>query len=49
MHESVGTGRDIGFKWNEEQIKLNDVLKEFGKKPLLGDQRGKTRWILFMK
>lgn len=37
------------FKWNEEQIKLNDVLKEFGKKPLLGDQRGKTRWILFMK
>lgn len=37
------------FKWNEEQIKLNDVLKEFGKEPLLGDQRGKTRWILFMK
>ena len=37
------------FKWNEDQIKLNDVLKEFGKKPLLGDQRGKTRWILFMK
>lgn len=39
----------IIFKWNEEQIKLNDVLKEFGKKPLLGDQRGKTRWIVFMK
>ena len=37
------------FKWNEDQIKLNDVLKEFGKKPLLGDQRGKTRRILFMK
>lgn len=37
------------FKWNEDQIKLNDVLKEFGKKPLLGDQSGKTRWILFMK
>jgi len=37
------------FKWNEDQIKLNEVLKEFGKKPLLGDQRGKTRWILFMK
>lgn len=37
------------FKWNEEQIKLNDVLKEFEKEPLLGDQRGKTRWILFMK
>lgn len=37
------------FKWNEEQIKLNDVLKEFEKEPLLGNQRGKTRWILFMK
>ena len=37
------------FKWNEDQIKLNEVLKEFGKKPLLGDLRGKTRWILFMK
>ena len=37
------------FKWNEDQIKLNEVLKEFGKKLLLGDQRGKTRWILFMK
>lgn len=37
------------FKWSEDQIKLNEVLKEFGKKPLLGDQRGKTRWILFMK
>lgn len=37
------------FKWCEEQIKLSDVLKEFGQKPLLGDQRGKTRWIIFMK
>lgn len=37
------------FKWNEEQIKLSEILKEFGVKPLLGDQRGKTRWILFMK
>ena len=37
------------FKWNEDQIKLSDVLKVFEKKPLLGDQRGKTRWIVFMK
>ena len=37
------------FKWNEEQIKLNDVLKAFARKPLFGDQRGKTRWIVFMK
>lgn len=37
------------FKWNEDQIKLADVLKAFGKKPLLGDQRGKTRWMIFLK
>lgn len=37
------------FKWNEEQIKFSDILKAFSKKPLLGDQRGKTRWIIFIK
>lgn len=37
------------FKWNEDQIALSEVLKTFGTKPLLGDQRGKTRWLLFMK
>jgi hypothetical protein len=37
------------FKWNEEQIKLKDVLELFDNKPLLGDQRGKTRWIVFIK
>lgn len=26
------------FKWNEEQIKLSEVLKEFKVKPLLGDK-----------
>lgn len=36
-------------KWNEDQIALLKVLKVFGTKPLLGDQRGKTRWLLFMK
>lgn len=43
------TGGLLVFKWNEEQIKLSDVLKEFNKKPLLGDQRGKTRWLIFIK
>lgn len=37
------------FKWNEEQIKLSEVLKNFHKQPLLGDQRGKTRWLVFIK
>ena len=37
------------FKWNEDQIKLSEVLKVFGTKPLLGDRRGKTRWVIFIK
>lgn len=37
------------FKWNEDQIRLSEVLKVFERKPLLGDQRGKTRWLVFMK
>ena len=37
------------FKWNDDQIGLNEVLKVFERKPLLGDQRGKTRWLVFIK
>ena len=37
------------FKWNDEQIPFNKVLDAIGEKPLLGDQRGKTRWVIFMK
>lgn len=37
------------FKWNEDQIQLKKVLEQFDRKPLLGDQRGKTRWIIFIK
>lgn len=37
------------FKWNDEQISFSNVIKTFGVKPLLGDQRGKTRWTIFMK
>lgn len=37
------------FKWNEDQIPLKKVLEQFGYKPLLGDQRGKTRWLVFIK
>lgn len=37
------------FKWNEDQIPLKKVLEQFDRKPLLGDQRGKTRWIIFIK
>lgn len=40
------------FKWNEAQIKVNDVIHLFGQKPLFGHptaKHGKTMWICFMK
>lgn len=37
------------FKWNTEQIDMNKVLSLFSKKPIFGDKRSKTRWIVFMK
>ena len=37
------------FKWNEEQIKLWEILKVIGYKPLLGNRRSKTHWLVFMK
>lgn len=37
------------FKWNEEQIKLKDILKLFKISPLLGNKRAKTHWLVFFK
>lgn len=37
------------FKWNEEQIKLSEILKNIEYKPLFGNQRAKTHWLVFMK
>lgn len=37
------------FKWNEEQIKLNDILATTEFKPLFGNKRSKTHWLVFMK
>lgn len=37
------------FKWNEEQIKLKDLLNAIEAEPLIGDKRAKTHWLLFMK
>ena len=37
------------FKWNEDQVKLKDVLKAIGKEPLFGNKRSKTHWLVFMK
>lgn len=37
------------FKWNEEQIKIKEVLSVISYKPLFGDRRSKTLWMVFMK
>ncbi|MDA3731556.1 class I SAM-dependent methyltransferase [Niameybacter massiliensis] len=37
------------FKWNEDQVKLKDVLKVLDQEPLFGNKRSKTHWLAFMK
>lgn len=37
------------FKWNEEQVKLGELLKVIPQKPLFGNRRSKTHWLVFMK
>ncbi|ELH4421391.1 TPA: class I SAM-dependent methyltransferase [Staphylococcus pseudintermedius] len=37
------------FKWNEEQIKLSEILKVINHVPLIGNKRSKTHWLVFMK
>lgn len=39
----------IVFKWNEDQIPIKEVFKAFGKQPILGDMRSKTKWSVFIK
>lgn len=37
------------FKWNEDQIALSEVLEAVGQRPLFGNRRSKTHWLVFMK
>lgn len=40
------------FKWNEDQIKVSEILKLTDNKPLFGHRSGKrsnTHWIAFIK
>lgn len=37
------------FKWNEQQIKLSEILKCFSDKPIFGNKRADTHWLVFMK
>lgn len=40
------------FKWNEDQIKVSEILNVFEVQPLIGHKSGKsskTHWLTFMK
>jgi ubiquinone/menaquinone biosynthesis C-methylase UbiE len=37
------------FKWNETDITLKMVLDSIDYKPLFGDKRAKTNWLVFIK
>jgi hypothetical protein len=37
------------FKWNEDQIKIKEILATINYMPLFGDRRSKTHWMIFMK
>lgn len=37
------------FKWNEEQIKLREILNAINYQPLFGNKRAKTHWLVFVK
>lgn len=43
------TNGTLIFKWNEDQIKLSEILKAINCKPLFGNRRSKTHWLVFMK
>lgn len=37
------------FKWNEDQVPLKEVIEAIGHKPLFGNRRSKTHWLVFVK
>lgn len=37
------------FKWNEDQISITEILKAIEHKPLFGNRRSKTHWLVYMK
>jgi hypothetical protein len=46
------TNGTLVFKWNEDQVKVSDILKHIPEKPLYGHKSGKnskTHWIVFIK
>lgn len=48
----LAPGGTLIFKWNEDQIKVSEVLALTGEKPLFGNRcgkRSKSHWIVFIK
>lgn len=43
------SGGFLIFKWNECQIKVNEILKLMNTSPLFGNRRGDTHWMVFTK
>lgn len=43
------TNGTLIFKWNEQQIKLKEILEIIDYKPLFGNRRDKTHWLVFTK
>lgn len=37
------------FKWSEHQVPLKDILALTDEKPLIGERRSKTHWMIFIK
>lgn len=37
------------FKWSDSQINVKELLKLIPFRPLFGNQRGNTHWMVFMK
>lgn len=37
------------FKWNQDQLKVKNIIDAIGRPPLFGDLRRKTIWMVFMK
>lgn len=37
------------FKWNEQQIKLAQILENIAYRPIFGNRRANTHWLVFLK
>lgn len=37
------------FKWSDVQIPFKEILECINYTPIFGDQRGSTRWVVFIK